>query len=63
MLADEIPSTMTIPSIFSVNPSDITITWDDMLDDTLRGRDPVVYYHVMWHNGDGNWISLTDEAT
>jgi hypothetical protein len=54
---------MTIPRIFSVNPSDITIIWDDMLDDTLRGRDPVIYYHVMWHNGDGNWIALTDEST
>ena len=54
---------MTTPWIVTVNPSDIKIAWDDLLDDTLRGRDPIVYYHVMWHNGDGNWIVLTDEAT
>ena len=54
---------MTVPQTVTVNPSDITIQWDDMLDDEFRGRDPVVYYHVMWHNGDSNWIALTDEAT
>jgi hypothetical protein len=54
---------MTTPYSVTVNPSDITIKWDDMLDDLLRGRDPVTYYHVMWHDGGGNWIALTDESS
>lgn len=53
---------MTTISTVSVTPTAITISWPDLTDITLNGRDVPYYYQVEWYNG-ASWEIKTSEAS
>jgi hypothetical protein len=39
---------MTTPTVVSVDPKKIVITWVDVTADADVGRDPIIFYSVEW---------------
>lgn len=49
ILLDTYPSSMELPTLVSVNPKKIIVNWVELLDDTVTGRDPIIYYKLEWN--------------
>jgi len=59
---------MTTPTLVSVDPKKIVITWVDVTADADVGRDPIIFYSVEWDQGLGtanaaNWVALNTNGT
>jgi len=56
------PIFMHQPVNVSVSAFTIVVTWDQVTDYDLRGRDAITYYTLEWDQGTGVWVELNSRA-
>ena len=56
---------MPAPILVTVNPYDVTLKWDDLVLETLNGRDNTTFFLLQWYQYDdpAGWVDLTSKAT
>jgi hypothetical protein len=61
---DTVPIKMSAPTIVSVDPTVIKITWTPLTADADMGRDAVTYYKVEYWPGSGTtWTEVSTSGT
>lgn len=55
---------MNVPVIIddNINPNWIYMTWDGISGNMQTGGDNAIFYGAEWDQGNGTWVSITNES-